>query len=147
MSILLFVHWRHFLKKICLNEFRIKRRRPRYARASSRSSRTRSRGCEIWLRGPLRPLRGSTCGLGQPDAFGAGTSPYGSQPPTRGGYGVSLNAQLIHRVFSQRLSRTLPSVSVRGPPRRVSRTPASASASRTAYGWGILSLQRQSSLD
>ena len=31
---------------------------------------------------------------------------------------VSLNAQLINRVFSQRLSRTLPSVSVRGPPRR-----------------------------
>ena len=31
---------------------------------------------------------------------------------------VSLNAQLIHRVFSQRLTRTLPSVSVRGPPRR-----------------------------
>ena len=33
-------------------------------------------------------------------------------------YIVSLNAQLIHRVFSQRLSRTLPSVSVRGLPRR-----------------------------
>ena len=33
-------------------------------------------------------------------------------------YIVSLNAQLIHRVFSQRLSRTLPIVSVRGPPRR-----------------------------
>ena len=31
---------------------------------------------------------------------------------------VLLNAQLIHRVFSQRLSRTLPIVSVRGPPRR-----------------------------
>ena len=30
---------------------------------------------------------------------------------------VSLNAQLIHRVFSQRLSRTLPIVSVYGPPR------------------------------
>ena len=30
---------------------------------------------------------------------------------------VSLNAQLVHRVFSQRLSCTLPSVSVRGPPR------------------------------
>ena len=37
-------------------------------------------------RGPLRPLRGSTCGLGQPDAFGAGTSPYGSRQPARGGY-------------------------------------------------------------
>ena len=33
-------------------------------------------------------------------------------------YIVSLNAQLIHRVFSQRLSRTLPIVSVRGPPWR-----------------------------
>ena len=33
-------------------------------------------------------------------------------------YIVSLNAQLIHRVFSQRLSRTLPIVSVRGLPRR-----------------------------
>ena len=31
---------------------------------------------------------------------------------------VSLNVQLIHRVFSQRLSCALPSVSVRGPPRR-----------------------------
>ena len=31
-------------------------------------------------------------------------------------YIVLLNAQLIHRVFSQRLSRTLPSVSVHGPP-------------------------------
>ena len=60
---------------------------------------------------------------------------------------VLLNAQLIHRVFSQCLSRTLPIVSVRGPPRHVSRAPASASASRTACGWGILSLQRQSCLD
>ena len=32
-------------------------------------------------------------------------------------YIVSLNAQLIHRVFSQRLTRALQSVSVRGPPR------------------------------
>ena len=32
---------------------------------------------------------------------------------------VSLNAQLIHRVFSQRLTRALPSVSVRGPPRHM----------------------------
>ena len=57
-----------------LIRFRSYRRRPRYARASSRSSRTV----------------------------------------------VSLNAQLIHRVFSQRLSRTLPSVNVRCPPRCVS---------------------------
>ena len=55
-----------------LIRFRSYRRRPRYARVSSRSSQTV----------------------------------------------VSLNAQLIYRVFSQRLSRTLPSVSVRDPPRR-----------------------------
>ena len=64
-----------------------------YARASSRSLRTRSRGRETWL------------------------LPYGSQPPTRGGYGVLLNAQLIHRVFTQCLARTLPGVSVRCLPR------------------------------
>ena len=44
---------------------------------------------------------------------------------------VSLNAQLIHRVFSQRLSRTLPSVSVRGLPRRVSRFSLQRQAFRT----------------
>ena len=49
----------------------------RLATGASRSS---------WSRGLLRPLRGSACGLGQPDAFGAGASPYGSRPPTRGGY-------------------------------------------------------------
>ena len=39
-----------------------------------------------WSRGPLRPLRGSAFGLGQPDDFVAGASPYGSRPPSRGGY-------------------------------------------------------------
>ena len=38
------------------------------------------------LRGPLRPLRGSAFGLGQPDDFVAGASPHGSQTPARGGY-------------------------------------------------------------
>ena len=36
-----------------------------------------------WSRGLLRPLRGSTFGLGQPDDFVAGASPYGARPPTR----------------------------------------------------------------
>ena len=38
------------------------------------------------LRRLLRPLRGSGFALGQPDAFGAGASPHGSQTPARGGY-------------------------------------------------------------
>ena len=37
-------------------------------------------------RGPLRPLRGSAFGLGQPDDFVAGASPHGSRTPARGGY-------------------------------------------------------------
>ena len=37
-------------------------------------------------RGLLRPLCGSACGLGQPDASGAGASPQGSRTPSRGGY-------------------------------------------------------------
>ena len=36
----------------------------------------------FWLsRVPLRPLRGSACGLGQPDAFGAGAFPLRSFAP------------------------------------------------------------------
>ena len=53
-------------------------------------------------------------------------------------YIVSLNAQLIHRVFSQRLSRTLPSISVRGPPRHVSRF----SLQRQAFGSNDLNARR-----
>ena len=37
-----------------------------------------------WSRVLLRPLRGSAFGLGQPDDFVAGASPYGSRPPSRG---------------------------------------------------------------
>ena len=35
-------------------------------------------------RGPLRPLRGSAFGLGQPDDFVAGASPHGSRTPAMG---------------------------------------------------------------
>ena len=38
-----------------------------------------------------------------------GCFPMGRNHPQRGGYGVLLNAQLIHRVFTQCLARTLPS--------------------------------------
>ena len=51
-------------------------------------------------RGPLRPLRGSTCGLGQPDAFGAGTSPHGSRTPARGGYENTSTLATIGRLLA-----------------------------------------------